>query len=92
MVNYTRTLRFVYTCDFAVQLWHCVFALFKLVISELVKFLSLSNPLELLSNNFPGLLHRPGGINIDPTAWLDGARPPDTYIFKNNISLPNSKI
>jgi hypothetical protein len=92
MVNYTRTLRFVYTCDFAVQVWHCVFALIKLVTSELVEFLSLSNPMELCSNNFPSWFHRPGGINKDPTAWLVGARPPDTYIFKNNISWPNSKI
>ncbi len=93
MVNYTWTLRSVYTYDFAVQIWHYVFALFKMVMSELVEFLSLSNPLELRSNNFPGLLHWPGGINKYPSAWLDGAtRPTYKYIFKNNISLPNSKI
>ncbi len=24
----------------------------------------------------------PGGINKDPTVWLDGARTPPTYVFK----------
>ncbi len=33
-----------------------------------------------------------GGINKDTTVWLDGARPPPTYIFKNTLSLTNSKI
>jgi hypothetical protein len=33
-----------------------------------------------------------GGINKDPTVWLDGARPPPKYIFKNNMSSTNSKI
>jgi hypothetical protein len=35
--------------------------------SELVKFFSLSIPLELCSDHFPSLLCRPEGINKDPT-------------------------
>ncbi len=61
------------------------------VMSELIKFLSLSNPLELCSHPFPSRLCRPGGINEDPTIWLDGTRPSPKYIFKNNMSLTNSK-
>ncbi len=30
--------------------------------------------------------------NKDPTVWLDGAKPHTKYVFKNNITLPNSKI
>jgi hypothetical protein len=29
----------------------------------------------------------PENINNDPTVWLDGARPPSKYVFKNNMSL-----
>ncbi len=29
----------------------------------------------------------PGNINNDPTVWLDGARPPFKYVFKNNMSF-----
>jgi hypothetical protein len=32
------------------------------------------------------------GINKDPPVWLDGARPPPKYVFKNNMSWMNSKI
>ncbi len=63
-----------------------------LVMSKLVEFSSLSNLLHLCSDHFPGQLCRPGGINKDPTIWLDGARPPPRYISKNNISLTNWKI
>jgi hypothetical protein len=59
---------------------------------EFVKFLTLSNPLEQGSDHFCCRLCLPGSINKDPTVWLDGARPPSKYIFKNNLSLTNSKI
>ncbi len=58
--------------------------IFYLTVSELVKFLSLSNPLELCSDLFPRRLCRPVGISKDQTVWLDGARPPPRYVFKNN--------
>ncbi len=32
------------------------------------------------------------GLNKDPTLLLNGARPPPKYVFKNNMSLANSKI
>ncbi len=32
------------------------------------------------------------GVNKDPTVWLVGARPPPMYVFKNYMSLTNSKI
>ncbi len=57
----------------------------------LVKFLSLSNPLELCSDHFPGWLCWLGGISKDPTVWLDRVRPPPKYTFKNNMSLKNAK-
>ncbi len=60
--------------------------------SKLVKFLSLSNLLELCSDHFPSWLCKLRGVNKDPTVWLDGARPPPMYNFKNNMSLTNSKI
>jgi hypothetical protein len=47
--------------------------LFGGVMSELAKFLILSNPLELRSDHFSSGLHRPGGINDDITVCLDGA-------------------
>ncbi len=53
--------------------------------SDLVDFLSLSNPFEQCSDNFPGQLCQPGGIYKDPTAWLYGARPPHNYSLKNDI-------
>ncbi len=28
-----------------------------------------------------------GGINMDPTLWLNEARPPPKYVFKDNMSL-----
>ncbi len=46
------------------------------LMSELVKFLSMSNPLELCSDQFSSRFHWAGGINKDPTVWLDGALPP----------------
>ncbi len=52
---------------------------------EFVKFLNLSNPSELCSDHFPGWLCWPGGINKDPTVWLDGARPPPEHIFKDQL-------
>jgi hypothetical protein len=63
-----------------------------MVFSEFVKFLSLSNPLQLCSDHFSDRLCEPGGINMDPTLWLNGARPSPKYVFKNNMSLSNSKI
>jgi len=62
------------------------------VMSELVKFLSLSNPLARWSDHFPDWLCHPGGINKNPSVWLDGVRPSPKYVFKNNISSKNSKI
>jgi hypothetical protein len=64
----------------------------KGVKSELVEFLSWSNPLELCSDHFPGWLCWPEGINEDPTVWPDGTRPPHKYVLKNNLSSTNSKI
>ncbi len=32
------------------------------------------------------------GINKDLTVWLDGARLPHKYVFKNNMSSMSSKI
>jgi hypothetical protein len=46
------------------------------LMSEFVKFLSLSNRLELCSDQFSSRFHWAGGINKDPTVWLDGALPP----------------
>ncbi len=63
-----------------------------LVMSESVKFFSLSNPLELRPDHFPGWICKPGGINEDPTVWINGVRPPPKYVFKNNASSINSKI
>jgi hypothetical protein len=70
------------------------FTEYMLVMSELVRVSSLSNLLDLCSDHFPGWLCWPGGINKDLTVWLDGARrrPAPKYIYKNNMSLTNSKI
>jgi hypothetical protein len=62
------------------------------VMSEFVKFFSLSNPSELCSDHFHTWLCQPGGINKDPTSWLDGATPPPKYVFRNIINLTNWKI
>jgi hypothetical protein len=43
------------------------------VMSELVKILTLSNPLEQCSNYVSGQLSGPDGINKYPIVWLDGA-------------------
>ncbi len=51
------------------------FRFFFRVMSVLVKFLSLSNPLEPGSDHFTGRLSQPRGLNKDPIVWLDGARP-----------------
>jgi hypothetical protein len=64
---------------------------FLMEMSEIVNFFSWSNPLELCSDNFSGWLWHLGGINKN-TVWLDGTRPPPKYVFKNNLSLTNSKI
>ncbi len=56
---------------------------------DLVEFSSLSNPFELGSDNFPSSHGKPGGINKEPTVWLEGAIPPPMYAFKNNISSMN---
>ncbi len=63
-----------------------------MVMSKLVKFMSLSNLSELCSHHFPGWLNQPGGINKDPTIWLDEARSLPKYIFKNNINSTNTEI
>jgi hypothetical protein len=54
----------------------------RIDIVQNVKFSSLSNPLELCSDHFIGQRCQPGGINKDPTIWIDGARLPLKYIFK----------
>ncbi len=41
----------------------------KHVVSELVEFLSLLNPLEIRSTHIPSCLCQPGGINKGPTVW-----------------------
>jgi hypothetical protein len=41
------------------------------VMSDMVKFLSLLNPLELCSGHFPSRLHQPGCIKNDPTVRVD---------------------
>jgi len=58
---------------------------------ELVHFLSLSNPLELCSDHFLGLLCQSGGINEDPTVGLDGARSP-LCTFSNELDKPKNLI
>ncbi len=63
-----------------------------MVMSELLKFLSLSNPSDLCSDLFIAKLCRPGVINKDPTVWLNGARPHPKYVYKNKMSLTNSKF
>ena len=60
--------------------------------SELVEFLNLSNLLELCLDQFPYWLCWLGGINKDPTVWLDGTRPPPKYAIKNNMGSMNTKI
>ncbi len=60
--------------------------------TELVEFLSLSNPLEVCLDHFTGQLSSSGCINKDPTVWLDGARPPPKYILKIKMSLKKSKV
>ncbi len=60
--------------------------------SNLVEFVSLSNPFDQCSDHFIDWLCRPRGINKYPTVWLDGDRLLPKNIFKNNISLTNSKI
>jgi hypothetical protein len=52
------------------------------VMSELVNFLSLSNPLELLSDHFLCQITLLGGIYKDFSIWLDGARPPPELRFQ----------
>jgi hypothetical protein len=64
----------------------------NLVMSDLVKFLSLSNPLKLCSDHFSGQLCQPGCINKDPTLWQDEARQPLKYVSITNKSLTYSKI
>jgi hypothetical protein len=64
----------------------------KLVMSELVEYLSLSNPLDLCSHHFPARLCQPGGINKDHIVGIDGDGPPLVYVFKNNKSLTKLKF
>ncbi len=47
---------------------------------QLVKFLSLSNPLELCLDYFSSQLYQHGNINKDPTVWLNGG-----VIFYGNV-------
>jgi hypothetical protein len=49
------------------------------------QFFSFSNPLELCSKHIPAGFAGQGGINKDCTIWLDGAKIPPKYTFKNNI-------
>jgi hypothetical protein len=67
-------------------------SLVKTVMSKLIKFSSLLNPLELRSDHFASLQNLSGGINEDPTDLLDVAKQPPNYVFKNNLSLTNSTI
>ncbi len=55
------------------------------VMSELVKFLSLSNPLQLCSGYFPSRLCQPGCISKDPTVSVGLARPPPLSTFSKII-------
>jgi hypothetical protein len=73
------------------QIWRPLLCMVFVVhkdVHELVKFLSLS---ELWSAHFPTWLCQPGGINKDLAVWLDRARPHRKYVFKNDMSLTNSK-
>jgi hypothetical protein len=56
------------------------------------EFFCLLNPLKLSPDHFPVRLLWLGVIYMDLTVWLEGARPPLKYAFKNNMSLMNSKI
>jgi len=51
-----------------------------MVMFELVKFSSLSNPLELCLDYFTSQLYQHGDINKDPTVWLNGC-----VIFYGNV-------
>jgi hypothetical protein len=61
-------------------------------VSELVNFSSLSNRLELSSDHFSDWLCWPFSIKKDPPVSLDGAKLLLKFIFKNNVSVTNSKI
>ncbi len=52
--------------------------------SQLVKFLSVLNPLKLHLCRFPTGFYRAKGINKDLTIWIDEASLPPNYVFKNN--------
>ncbi len=54
--------------------------------SELVEFWCFAQIV------FPAGFTCQGGIIKDSTVWLNGARQSPNYVFKNNISLTNSKI
>jgi hypothetical protein len=54
----------------------------KKVMSELVEFLSLSNPLELCSVYFKGM-------NKERIGWLDGDRPTPQFIIIYFLILKN---
>jgi len=57
-----------------------------MVMSVLVKFLSLSNPLELCSDHFPTGFARNGIlVRILLFRYMELGHPPK-YIFKNNVS------
>jgi hypothetical protein len=64
----------------------------SLVISKLVKFSSLVESTRAMSRSFSRPALPAGGIDTDPTVWLDGAKSPLKYVFKNNMGLTNSKI
>ncbi len=60
-----------------------------------------THPIRSWSNRFEAMLRsfsqaawlsQPGGINNDPTIWLDGAGPPPSYQISNYMSLMNQKI
>jgi hypothetical protein len=46
---------------------------------------------NICSDHFSNCLHQPGGINKDPTVWLDQGGPPLKYILRKNISSTNKK-
>jgi hypothetical protein len=67
----------------------------SLAIPKVVEISSFSNPLEIVLDDFPTRVCQPAlliTVNKDTTVWVDGARPPSRYVFKNNISLMSSKI
>jgi hypothetical protein len=47
---------------------------------------------DVESDHFATWLCLPGDVSKDPVVGLDGTKPPPMYVFKNKMSLANSKI